>query len=219
MTRTRIKFCGLTREGDVAAACRLGVDAVGFVCHPASPRYVAVERLAALARELGPFVTPVLLFVDADPARIRQAREFMPDALLQFHGRESAAACAAFGRPYLRAIALGAGVDLLDCEIEYRSASALLVDAPPREHEVGGGGRTFDWSLVPAPGRRSRPLILAGGLTPANVEAAISAVHPYALDVSSGIESSRGIKSEALMTGFVAAVRAADRRAAATGDA
>lgn len=219
MTRTRIKFCGLTREGDVAAACRLGVDAVGFVCHPASPRYVAVERLAALARELGPFVTPVLLFVDADPARIRQALESVPDALLQFHGRESAAACAAFGRPYLRAIALGAGVDLLDCEIEYRSASALLVDAPPREHEVGGGGRTFDWSLVPAPARRTRPLILAGGLAPANVEAAIGAVHPYALDVSSGIESSRGIKSEALMTGFVAAVRAADRRAAATGDA
>lgn len=218
MTRTRIKFCGLTREGDVAAACRLGVDAVGFVCHPASPRYVAVERLAALARELGPFVTPVLLFVDADPARIRQALESVPDALLQFHGRESAAACAAFGRPYLRAIALGAGVDLLDCEIEYRSASALLVDAPPREHEVGGGGRTFDWSLVPAPARRTRPLILAGGLAPANVEAAIGAVHPYALDVSSGIESSRGIKSEALMTGFVAAVRAADRRAAATGD-
>jgi phosphoribosylanthranilate isomerase len=212
MKRTRIKLCGLRRVEDVEAACTLGADAVGFVCHPPSPRFVAPDDLAGLVRALAPFVTPVLLFVDAAPAAIRRALDAVPEALLQFHGTESAAECAAYGRPYLRAVTLGAGSDLLDFEREFATARALLVDAPTPGH--GGGGVTFDWKLIPDRRWRTVPLVLAGGLTSANVGAAIEQVRPDAVDVSSGIESARGVKSVRLMQEFVAAVRAADQREA-----
>ena len=208
VVQTRIKICGLTRPQDVSAACSLEVDAVGFVCYQRSPRFVPVERLASLARELAPFVTPVLLFVNAAPSQVQRALEAVPHALLQFHGDESASDCAAFGRAYLRAVAMGERVDLLDWEKRYPTASALLADAP--SGAFGGSGRSFDWSKLPAVGRRSRPLILAGGLTASNVGAAIRAARPYGVDVSSGVEEERGVKSEALMREFVAAVRAAD---------
>jgi len=208
VTRTRIKICGLTRPQDVAAACTLGIDAVGFVCYEHSPRFVPVERLASLAGEVATFVTPVLLFVNATPASIARAVRAVPHALLQFHGNETERDCAASGRPYLRAVAIGESVDLLDWEKQYPSASALLADAPSAA--FGGSGRAFDWSRLPTADRRSRPLIVAGGLSASNVGAAIRAAGPYGVDVSSGVEADRGIKSEALMREFVAAVRAAD---------
>lgn len=208
LNRTRIKFCGMTREQDVEAAARLGADAVGFVCYPRSPRYVEAGRLAALRRALAPFVTPVLLFVDAEPGQVRRALDAVPDALLQFHGSESPDVCEAFARPYLRAVAVASGSDLLDFERRYASAVALLADAPSAG--FGGGGRTFDWKHLPEPARRSRPLILAGGLDPGNVGAAIRAARPFGVDVSSGIEMQRGVKSDALMRDFVSAVRRAD---------
>jgi phosphoribosylanthranilate isomerase len=208
MNRTRIKFCGMTRAEDVAAAVELGVDAVGFVCHPGSARFVPADRLAQLARAVPPYVTPVLLFVDAAGDDVLRALECVPDALLQFHGNESAVQCEAAGRPYVKAVAMGATVDLLDCERLFSSARALLADTP--SGSFGGSGNTFDWGRVPAPGRRSRPLILAGGLHADNVGAAIAAVRPYAVDVSSGIEATRGIKDRERMARFVAAVRAAE---------
>jgi phosphoribosylanthranilate isomerase len=206
--QTRIKICGLTRPQDVSTACGLGVDAVGFVCYERSPRFVPVEHLSALAAELAPFVTPVLLFVNAVRSEVERALEAVPHALLQFHGDEPAAYCAAFGRTYLRAVPMDEHVDLLDWEKRYATASALLADAPSAA--FGGSGRAFDWSRVPAADRRSRPLILAGGLNASNVGGAIRAARPYGVDVSTGVEEERGIKSEALMREFVAAVRAAD---------
>ena len=208
VARTRIKICGLTRPEHVALAGELGVDAVGFVCCESSPRFVPPERLGLLADELAPFVTPVLLFVNAARERIEEALRAVPHALLQFHGDESPADCARFGRAYLRAVAMAEGVDLLDWERRYPTAAALLADAPGAA--FGGGGRVFDWSRLPGVERRSRPLILAGGLDASNVGAAIRAARPRGVDVSSGVEAERGIKSEALMRGFVAAVRAAD---------
>jgi phosphoribosylanthranilate isomerase len=206
--RTRVKICGLTRAEDVQAACALGADAVGFVCYRPSPRFVEPERLAALAAALAPWVTPVLLFVNAPAQDVAAALAAVSQAILQFHGDEDEAFCRSFGRPYLRAVALGAGVDLLDFERRFPSASALLADAPSAAH--GGSGQTFDWSRLPAPAARALPLILAGGLRADNVAAALVQVRPYAVDVSSGVEQARGIKSVDRMRSFLAAVRRAD---------
>lgn len=211
--RTRVKFCGLTRAADVEAACALGADAVGFVCYAGSPRYVAPEQLPGLARAVAPLVTPVLLFVDAEPAQVRGALEAVPAALLQFHGSEDHAECRAYARPYLRAVALGERTDLLEFERLFPTAAGLLADAPGDGH--GGGGRVFDWGRVPAACERTLPLVLAGGLNAQNVEAAIERVRPYAVDVSSGVEESRGIKSAVRMRDFLAAVRRADARCGA----
>jgi phosphoribosylanthranilate isomerase len=206
--RTRVKICGMTRVQDVQAACALGADAVGFVCHPPSPRYVEPARLAELAAAVAPLVTPVLLFVNAPAQQVTAALAALPQAILQFHGDEDPEYCRLFGRPYLRAVALAAGVDLLDCERRFASASALLADAPSAGY--GGSGRTFDWRCLPARASRALPLFLAGGLQADNVAAAIAQVRPYAVDVSSGVEQARGIKSEDRMRSFVAAVRRAD---------
>lgn len=221
MSRVRIKICGLTREADVAAAVAAGADAVGFVCYAASPRYVARERLAALAAGLPPFVTPVLLFVNAAEVEVRAALAAVPQALLQFHGDETEAECGRYGRPYLRALRMGEGADLLDCETRFASAAGLLADAPAAGY--GGGGRRFDWSRIPPARRRGKPLVLAGGLDSDNVGAAIAQVEPYAVDVSSGVEvaqvaqEAKGIKDAARIAAFVAAVRAAERRGAHLG--
>lgn len=204
--RTRIKICGLTRESDVAAAVRAGADAVGFNCYPHSPRYVAPSRLRSLAREVGALVTPVLLFVNASPDLIEGALELVPGALLQFHGNEHEAACIRYGRPYLRAISMVDEVDLVNCEQEFHSAAALLLDTPSKG--FGGSGERFDWDRVPA--HRTKSLVLAGGLDADNVGAAILSVRPYAVDVSSGVEDAPGQKSSRKMHGFIAAVRAAD---------
>jgi len=204
--RTRIKICGLTRETDVVAAIEAGADALGFVCYPQSPRYVTPARLRQLAREFGVFATPVLLFVNAASDLVEGALEAMPDALLQFHGDEHEAACSRYGRPYMRAVAMADGVGLLDFEREFHSAAALLADAP--SEGFGGAGRSFDWSQLPV--RRSKPLVLAGGLNEENVAAAIRIVRPYAVDVSSGVEDAPGIKNPARIRRFVDTVLEVD---------
>jgi len=213
MQRTRVKICGLTRVEDVRSACDLGADAVGFVCAPASGRFVELERLAHLAGAVTPFVTPVLLFVDASPAQVRSALEVVPNALLQFHGSENSSYCQSFGRPYLRAAAMGEGIDLLEFETKFAGAAGLLADAA--RAGSGGTGQMFDWSRLPAAGLRTLPLILAGGLDARNVEAAIRLVRPQAVDVSSGVEASQGIKSLERMRSFFAAVRQADAQSGA----
>jgi len=210
MRRTRIKICGLTRVEDLLCAAACGADAVGFVCYERSPRFVDAGRLRELARALPPFVTPVLLFVNAAPDQVRACLAEVPNALLQFHGDEAAAECDRFRRPYLRAVRVGAGVDLLDCARTFASAIALLADAPTAG--FGGSGTVFDWARLPEPGQRTMPLVLAGGLNESNVSDAIERVRPFAVDVSSGVESAPGIKSAERMQGFCAAVRLADRR-------
>jgi phosphoribosylanthranilate isomerase len=208
--RTRIKICGLTREADVDAAVDAGADAVGFVLYPKSKRFVAAERVAALARRLPPFVTPVLLFVNAPPAEIAQALALLPHALLQFHGDETPQECDAAGRAYLRAVRMRAGVDLLDCARRFPQALGLLLDAHVEGY--GGAGKAFDWSLIPRD--VGVPVVLSGGLNPANVTDGVLRVRPSGLDVSSGVESAPGIKDAALMRRFCQAARDADAQLA-----
>jgi phosphoribosylanthranilate isomerase len=208
--RTRIKLCGFTREADVDAAVAAGADALGFNLYAKSARYVPLARALELARALPPFVTPVLLFVNATRAEVCAAAEAVPHALLQFHGDESRADCEAPGRPYLRAVRMAPGVDLLDCAAQFPTAAALLLDAHVEGY--GGGGKVFDWSLLPT--AVASPLVLSGGLNPANVIDGVLAVRPYAVDVSSGVESAKGIKDAAMMRRFCEAVREADARLA-----
>lgn len=205
--RTRIKICGLTRDADVAAACAAGADAAGFVCYPKSPRHVDPHRLRALARELGPFTVPVLLFVNASVDLVEAALEAVPRAVLQFHGDEHESDCSRYGAAYVRAVSMAEGVDLLDFARRFPSAAALLLDAPSDAY--GGSGRTFDWSRIPA--ARSGRVILAGGLNGDNVARAVQEVRPYAVDVSSGVEDAPGVKNAVLMRKFVDAVRRADQ--------
>jgi len=211
--RTRVKICGLTRVQDVRCACELGADAVGFVCYPASRRFVDVDRLAQLAGAVASFVTPVLLFVDAPSSDVRRALAVLPNALLQFHGHEDHAYCRSFGRAYVRTVAMGDGVDLLEFEHKFPSAVGLLADAA--RAGAGGTGQVFDWKRLPPRPQRALPLILAGGLNAENVADAIGVVQPYAVDVSSGVEQSEGIKSATRMRSFFAAVRGADAQSGA----
>jgi phosphoribosylanthranilate isomerase len=204
---TRIKFCGLRRAADVRQAALLGVDAIGFVLVPRSRRYLSPEQAARLRATLPPFVAAVALFQDAAAAQVQQAIDVLRPDLLQFHGAEDAAFCASFGLPYLKAVAMGARQSLPTAARRYRDAAGLLLDSHA-PGEMGGSGKTFQWARFPA---LRVPVVLAGGLTPKNVGAAIRAVRPYAVDVSSGIETAPGIKDWAKMRDFVAAVRKADR--------
>jgi phosphoribosylanthranilate isomerase len=204
--RTRVKICGLTRAADVVAAAEAGADALGFVCYERSPRYVMPESLAALVRQVPPFATPVLLFVNAPAASIEAALAAAPDALLQFHGDETEADCMRWKRPYLRAVRIDAGVDLLDCFERFASARGLLADAPSAG--FGGSGQRFDWDRLPR--RRPGALVLAGGLDADCVGEAMARVRPEAVDVSSGVESAPGLKDAGRIREFIAAVRAAD---------
>jgi len=208
MTRTRIKICGLTREADVDDAVDAGADALGFVLYARSPRHVTLARAAELVARLPPFVTPVLLLVNASPHEVRQAAEALPQALLQFHGDETPAQCEAAGRPYLRAARMTAGFDLLDFARLFQSAQALLLDA--HVEGFGGGGKVFDWSQIPP--SVPLPVVLSGGLSPANVTDGVLGVRPWAVDVSSGVEIGKGVKSGPLMRRFCKAVREADER-------
>jgi phosphoribosylanthranilate isomerase len=220
MNRTRIKICGLTREEDVDAAVDAGADAVGFVIYPASPRYVNPAHAAVLAARLPPYVTPVLLFVNESLAKVAAACALLPHALLQFHGDETPAECLAHGRPFVRAARIPlqapapgeAGFDLVNYAASFNKAQAILLDA--HVEGFGGGGKTFNWSLLPP--NVNAHLVLSGGLTPANVTDGILQVRPrcttLAVDVSSGVEVSKGIKSADKINQFVAAVRAADRQ-------
>ncbi|MDO9359780.1 MAG: phosphoribosylanthranilate isomerase [Polaromonas sp.] len=210
--RTRIKICGLTREEDVDAAVAAGADAVGFVMYAPSPRHVSAARAGELARRLPPFLTPVLLFVNASSAEISDACSRIPNALLQFHGDETPEECLQAGRPFMRAarIPLEGRFDLVKYAEDFKAASAILLDA--HVDGYGGGGKTFNWSLLPP--SVNAHLVLSGGLTPANVTDGILQVRPrcktLAVDVSSGVEISKGIKSADKINQFVAAVRAAD---------
>jgi len=206
--RTRIKICGLTREADVDAAVEAGADAIGLVLYARSPRFVSPERAGPLARRLPPFVTPVLLFVNASAEEIAAGLSAVPNALLQFHGDESPEACAAPGRPYLRAARMAPGIDLLDLASRHPGATGLLLDAHVEGY--GGGGKAFDWSLIPA--NVPCPVVLSGGLNPASVTDGVLRVRPWAVDVSSGVESAKGIKDAELMRRFCEAVREADGR-------
>ena len=223
MYRTRIKICGLTREEDVDAAVAAGADAVGFVMYEPSPRYVSAERAAELARRLPPFVTPVLLFVNESAIKIEAVYERLPTALLQFHGDETAENCLVFGRPFIRAARIPLEekpsdadffFDLIKYAKDFKAAQAILLDA--HVDGYGGGGKTFNWSLLPQ--SVNAHLVLSGGLTPANVTDGILQVRPrcktLAVDVSSGVEISKGIKSAEKINQFVAAVRAADEQLA-----
>ena len=221
LSRTRIKICGLTREQDIDAAVAAGADAIGFVMYPPSPRHVTLERAAELAHRLPPFVTPVLLFVNASATEIIAACARIPGALLQFHGDESPETCLQVGRPFLRAARIplddnpAAGADRFDLikyAHDYSAAQAILLDAHVEGY--GGGGKTFNWSLLPP--NVNAHLVLSGGLTPANVIDGILQVRPrcktLAVDVSSGVEVSKGIKCANKIQQFVAAVRAADEQ-------
>ena len=210
--RTRIKICGLTREADVHAAVSEGADALGFVFYPASPRYVSLERAAAFARAVPPFITIVGLFVNSDPDLVEQACAAIPNLVLQFHGDESPADCRRFNRPFLRAARMATGFDLLDFAAKFADAQAVLLDASVEGY--GGGGKVFDWSLVP-PGV-PRPVVLSGGLHAENVGRGIAALRPWAVDVSSGVEASKGIKDAEALRRFCQAVREADDRLATT---
>lgn len=212
-TRTRIKICGLTREQDVDSAVEAGADAIGLVLYEGSPRHVSVSRAAALARRLPPFVAPVCLFVNAGDDAVRAALDAMPHALLQFHGDETPGQCRALGRPYLRAARVAPGLDLLDFAAQYHDAAGLLLDAHVEGY--GGGGKVFDWSLIPP--SVPLPVVLSGGLNPANVTDGVLRVRPEAVDVSSGVESAKGIKDAALIRRFCDAVREADARMADAG--
>jgi phosphoribosylanthranilate isomerase len=211
MSRTRIKICGLTREADVDDAIDAGADALGFVLYPKSPRHVSLARAAELISRLPPFVQPVLLFVNASPAEVHKATSTLPQALLQFHGDESPAECEAAGHAYLRAVRMAPGVDLLDCASQFHTAQALLLDA--HADVYGGSGKVFDWSLLPP--SVPLPVVLSGGLNPANVTDGVTRVRPWAVDVSSGVEISKGLKSGPLMRRFCKAVRDADEAIAA----
>ena len=208
--RTRIKICGLTREADVDAAVAAGADAIGLVLYERSPRFVNAARAADLARRLPPFVLPVCLFVNAEPALIEEVLAAVPNALLQFHGDETPQQCAAPRRPFLRAARVSPGVDLLDFARQYPHAQGLLLDAHVEGY--GGGGKVFDWSLIPP--ALPAPVVLSGGLSAANVTDGVLRVRPWAVDVSSGVEVAKGIKDAALMHRFCEAVRSADAQLA-----
>ncbi len=206
MSRTRIKICGLTREADVDDAIDAGADAIGFVLYPKSPRAVTLARAAELAGRLPPFVTPVLLFVNASPSEVRAATDTLPQALLQFHGDETPEQCQAAGHAYLRAVRMAPGVDLLEFGSRFATAAGLLLDADSDVY--GGSGKVFEWSLIPP--SVPLPVVLSGGLSPANVTDGVQRVRPWAVDVSSGVESAKGIKNAALMRRFCKAVREGD---------
>ena len=204
--RTRVKICGITRPGDAVAAADAGADAVGLVFHPPSPRYLSPERAREIRDALPPFVQSVALFVDPDAAQVAQVIGRVHPALLQFHGDESPDFCAQFGLPFVKACRVKKGVDALEYLRLFSRAAAWLFDSHVPEY--GGVGETFDWKLVPA--TRGRCVILSGGLARENVAEAVRRVRPWGVDVSSGVESAKGIKDAAKIAAFIAEVRNAD---------
>lgn len=201
---TRVKICGITRVQDALAAADSGADAIGLVFYAPSPRCVSIAQAAQLARALPPFVTTVGLFVDANAAFVRKVLAAVSLDVLQFHGDESPEFCAQFNKPYLKAIRVQAGVDLLQCAADFSSAQGLLLDAYVAGIP-GGTGAIFDWSLIPQ--NLPLPVILSGGLDAHNVAAAVKQVRPYAVDVSSGVEVSKGIKDVLKIAAFIQEVK------------
>lgn len=204
---TRVKVCGITRVEDALAAARVGVDAVGFVFYPPSPRYVAPERARDITATLPPFVSTVGLFVDADAATVAATLQAIRLDYLQFHGAESPEFCAQFGVPFLKAVRVKPGVDLLQYAITFSAAKALLLDAFVAGMH-GGTGQGFDWQLIPS--NMPISVILSGGLAPGNIAQAVRTVRPWAVDVSSGVEAAKGIKDANKIEQFMRGVRNAD---------
>lgn len=206
MSRTRIKVCGITRQGDAEVAVDCGVDSLGFNFYPASPRYVSTGKAASIASQLPAFVNAVGLVVNPTEAEVTEILKVVPLDLLQFHGDETNAFCASFGRRFIKVLRVDSFENLASRIESYPDASAILLDAYV-SGKPGGTGETLDWQRLPA---ISQPLILAGGLRPDNVGTAIAMTSPYAVDVSSGVEAEPGKKSPELVKQFVAAVAAAD---------
>jgi len=206
--RTRIKICGITRVEDALTAAAMGADAIGLVFYAKSPRHVSIEAAAEICAVLPPFVTTVGLFVDAGADLIGDVVAQVPIDLLQFHGAETVAECECPGRPYIKALRVRSGDDLRARVEDYPSARGILLDTY-RPGVPGGTGEVFDWSQVPSD--LKTPIILAGGLSAANVRSAVERLRPWAVDVSGGVESAPGIKDAERIEGFVEAVRAADR--------
>jgi phosphoribosylanthranilate isomerase len=205
---TRIKCCGMTRTEDALLAARLGADAIGLVFTARSKRQVTLARAREIVAALPPFVATVALFMDDDADRVRQVIEEVQPALLQFHGGETDDWCVQFGRPFLKAIAMGEGAAALPRLRDYPHAAGLLLDGHGLG-EAGGSGKAFDWSLLP--GELTQPVILAGGLHAGNVADAVRLLRPWAVDVASGVESAPGIKDPQRLAAFIRAVRDADR--------
>jgi phosphoribosylanthranilate isomerase len=212
--RTRIKICGITRTQDARAAAEAGADAIGLVFYPQSPRYLSTERAVEIRDALPPFVQAVALFVNPDAAQVAQVIGRVRPAMLQFHGDEAPDFCAQFGMPFVKAFRVRSGVtqgvDALEYLRPFSRAAAWLFDSFVAQY--GGVGERFDWSLLPAvsSGHRERPFILSGGLSRENVAEAIRRVRPWGVDVSSGVESAKGIKDAAKIAAFIAEVRNAD---------
>jgi phosphoribosylanthranilate isomerase len=203
--RTRIKICGIARPADGVAAARAGADAIGLVFYPPSPRFLSVERAREIRDALPPFVQAVALFVNPDAAQVAQVIGRLHPAMLQFHGDEQPGFCAQFGLPYVKACRVKKGVSALEYLRPFSGAAAWLFDSHVPEY--GGVGESFDWSLVPP---SDKPVILSGGLSEANVGAAIRQLRPWGVDVSSGVESAKGVKDAAKIAAFITEVRNAD---------
>lgn len=202
----RVKICGITRSEDLHAACNAGADALGFVFYAKSPRNLTVGQAAALVAQLPPFVQSVGLFVDAEPAFVEAVLKAVPLDLLQFHGNEQPDYCRTFGRPYLKAVRMRNDTDLVKYCADFDDARALLLDAYV-PGVPGGTGERFDWDLIPS--GLTRPIVLSGGLSPDNVAQAVMAVRPWAVDVSSGVETAPGIKDAARVAAFIARAKGA----------
>jgi phosphoribosylanthranilate isomerase len=205
--RTRVKICGITRETDARHAVLRGADALGFILWRKSPRYIEPARMAEIVQAVPAFVSAVAVFVNPSVDEVEAVLHNVPSATLQFHGEESPAFCARFGRPWIKTARAREGLDLVEYLLPYRDASAWLVDAF-HEQLYGGTGSRFDWSLVPR--SLARPLIVSGGLTADTVAEAIRSLKPYAVDVSSGVELDKGVKDIAKIDAFMTVVQAAD---------
>ena len=205
--KTAVKICGVTRIEDAIKAAHHGAHAIGLVFYEPSPRYVDPDTAARIVRALPPFVTPVGLFVDAPAEEVRRISRKAGIQLIQFHGSETPELCAGVGLPWMKAVRVRPGVDLLQYARDFESAQALLLDAY-QEGLHGGTGATFDWALIPP--SLPLPIVLSGGLNPDNVRDAVRAVRPWAVDVSSGVEASKGIKDEAKIAAFIQGVRDVD---------
>ena len=201
--RTRVKICGITRAQDALQAVKQGADAIGLVFYPKSPRNVSAAQAAEIVSQIPAFVTVVGLFVDAEPAFIQEVISSVKLDLLQFHGDETPSACRQYSRPYMKAIRVKNGTNLVQYAADYADARALLLDAFA-EGVPGGTGLVFDWSLIPQ--NLPLPIVLAGGLNAENVGVAIEQVRPYAVDVSGGVEASKGIKDAAKIAAFMQGV-------------
>ena len=206
--RTRVKICGFTRVEDAVCAARLGVDAIGLVFYPPSPRNVDIDQAIKIVNALPAFVSVVALFVDEQEARIREVLERVSIDCLQFHGDEPAEACRLYGKRYMKAVRMQEGIDISGLARQYHDAAGLLLDAY-HPGAKGGTGSRFDWNRIPE--QCALPIVLAGGLDESNARQAVQTVRPYALDVSSGVEAEKGVKDALKMAAFIREVNEGDR--------